>query len=121
MNEMHYYGDVVRKLFLATGIAMFLMLAFMNPFLPIPLYLSIIIAMGICVFAGLTNPVQNWVAILNFIIAATGTGVAEYQAVLGYTTYDMLHRTFLVNQAVAILFMFALYFSTKTLRGMLLK
>jgi hypothetical protein len=123
MNDqaMHYYGDVVRKLFLAAGIFMLVMLAFMNTFLPVPLYGSIAIALGICIFAGLTNPVQKWVTGLNVIIALTGTAIAENQAVLGYNAYSLLHRTFWANQILAVIFLFALYFSTKTLRGMLLK
>lgn len=123
MNEKmaHYYGDLVRKFFLAAAVFMLIMLPFMNQFLEVPLYLSILIAIGISVFAGLTNPVQRWVAVLNFSIALVGVSVAEYQAVIGYTAYSITHRTFWANQILAILFLVALYYSTKTVRGMFLK
>lgn len=120
-KKAHYYGDLVRKFFLAAAIFMLVMLPFMNRFLEVPLYISIVIAIGISVFAGLTNPIQKWVAILDFVIAVTGASVAEYHAVIGYTTYSMVHRSFWANQILAVIFLVALYYSTKTVRGMIVK
>lgn len=117
----HYYGDLVRKLFLAAAIFMLIMLPFMNRFLEVPLYISILIAIGISIFAGITNPVQTWAAVLDFIIALIGSITAEYYAVMGYTNYSVYHRTFWANQILAIIFLIALYYSTKTVRGMFLK
>lgn len=120
-KKPHYYGDLVRKLFLAAAVFMIIMLPFMNQFLEVPLYVSILIAIGISVFAGITNPVQAWAVIFNFIIALIGSIVAEYEAVQGYTNYSITHRTFWANQILAIIFIVALYYSTKTVRGMFLK
>lgn len=117
----HYYGDLVRKLFLSAAIFMLIMLPFMNRFLEVPLYISILIAIAISIFAGITNPVQKWVALFNFIIAIVGASLAEYQAVVGYNTYSFAHRTFWANQILAVIFLVALYYSTKTVRGMFLK
>ncbi|MFI5265285.1 MAG: photosystem I protein PsaX [Candidatus Levyibacteriota bacterium] len=122
MNKRsHYYGDLVRKLFLAGAIFMLLMLPFMSAFIEAPLYISILAAIAIGVIAGITNPAQAWAAALNFIIALVGSFIFEYQAVMGYTTYSYLHRTFWANQLLAINFLVALYYATKTVRGMLVK
>lgn len=120
-KKAHYYGDLIRKLFLTAALFMLIMLPFMNRFLEVPLYFSILILIAISVFAGITNPVQKWVAVFNFAIAVVGVVAAEYQAVNGYTMYSITHRTFWANQILAIIFLVALYYSTKTVRGMLLK
>lgn len=120
-KKAHYYGDLIRKLFLISAVFMLIMLTFMNNFLEVPVYVSILAAIGVSVFAGLTNPKQAWVAVFNLIIAILGTAIFEYQAVQGYTSYSFLHRTFWANQILALLFIVALYYTTKTVRGMIVK
>lgn len=120
-KKAHYYGDIVRKLFLAAAIFMIVLLPFMNQYLEAPIYISILAAVGVGVFAGITNPKQTWVAFLNFLIALMGSIIFEYQAVVGYSTYSIYHRTFWGNQLLALDFLIALYFCTKTVRGMIVK
>lgn len=120
-GKKHYYGDLVRKLFLAAALLMIILLPFMTQYLEVPLYISILAAIALSVFAGITNPLQRWSVILDFLVALLGTVIFEYQAVQGYTTYSLTHRTFWGNQALAVLFIVALYFCTKTVRGMFLK
>lgn len=121
MKKNHYYGDLVRKFFLAGAIFMIVALPFMNSYIEVPLYISILAAITIGVIAGITNPAQKWAGILNFCIALAASFVFEYQAVIGYTNYSYLHRTFWANQLLAIIFLIALYYSTKTVRGMMVK
>lgn len=121
MNKQHYYGDLVRKLFMLSAIFMIVALPFMTAYIEVPIYISILAALFISIFAGITNPLQRWVAFLNLIIAFLGAFIFELAAIDGYTTYSVTHRAFWVNQIEAIIFMFALYYTTKTVRGMLLK
>lgn len=121
MNKSHYYGDTVRKLFLTSAVLMIITLPFMARFIEVPLYISILAALAISVFAGITNPLQRWVAVLNFLIALAGAFIFENAAINGYSTYSIIHQAFYINQILAILFIVTLYFTTKTLRGMLLK
>jgi hypothetical protein len=51
-KKAHYYGDIVRKLFLAAAIFMIVLLPFMNQYLEAPIYISILAAVGVGVFAG---------------------------------------------------------------------
>lgn len=57
----------------------------------------------------------------NFLIALVGSAVFEYQAVMGYENYSVYHRTFWANQILAVIFIIALYYCTKTVRGMIIK
>jgi hypothetical protein len=121
MKQSHYYGDLVRKLFLSGAVIMIISLPFMNPFLQVPLYISILAAITLGIIAGLTNPKQMWAIVLNFCVALVASVIFEYQAVAGYANFSITHRTFWINQILAVNFLVALYFSTKTIRGMLVK
>lgn len=121
MKKNHYYGDTVRKFFMIGAVFMLVSLPFMSQYLSVPLYISILTAIAIGIFAGITNPLQTWAAILDLIISTAAVAIFEYHAVSGYTSYSLTHRTFWVNQVLAVNFLIALYFSTKTVRGMLLK
>lgn len=115
----HYYGDMIRVLFLIAGIIMLLGLPFFKDLLPIPYIIPILTILVVDFFAGLTNPKLNWVIALNLIISLFGFLVFEYTAV---SNFSDSHKSFaFVNQILAIIFFIALYYSTKTLRGFLLK
>lgn len=120
-SQAHYYGDIVRKLFLSSAIFIIIVLPFMVNYIEVPVYVSILAALFISVFAGITNPLQKWVVIFDFGIAFLGAFIFELAAINGYTTYSLTHRTFWVNQIEAVIFIIALYYSTKTVRGMFLK
>ena len=116
----HYYGDIVRRIFLSVAVIMLATLPFFTERLPVsvPISLLIIILMGI--FAGVTNPVKLFPAFIDFAVSLGAVVVFEYYAVRFYQEYSSTDMLFWLNQGFAFLFLFALYFSTKTLRGMLL-
>ena|SRR3989344_1853608 len=116
----HYYGDVVRKLFLAAAVIMLVTLPFFNERLPVSVMVSLLIIVGIGLFAGITNPVKFWPAFIDTAVSIVAVVVFEYYAVVFYQTYSAKDALFWLNQGLAVMFMFALYFSTKTFRGMIL-
>ncbi len=116
----HYYGDIVRIFFLLAAIVMLLSLPTLTEILPIPVYISIISIMALIFVAGLTNPVQKWVIILDVIMSAIGFLVFEYYAAKIFSQ-NIDFFLFLVNQILAAIFLFAFYFATKTMRGFLVK
>src|SRR3989344_1598200 len=69
--------------------------------------------------AGLTNPLQKWVMALNTGISLIGLITFEYHAVTGYD--NLRDPLFWINQGLAFIFFFALYYSTKTVRGAILR
>lgn len=115
----HYYGDLVRKFFFAGGLTMVITLAFYKHVLPVPSFFSIIAILVVGIAAGITNPRQKWISVLNTGISLVAFIVFEFHAVEGFDRLD--DPLFLITQGLAIIFFLALYFSVKTLRGSLLQ
>jgi hypothetical protein len=116
----HYYGDIVRKLFILSAIIMLGTLPFFANLLPAPFFSTIIVVLIIGVVAGLTNPRQLGIAVISVIIAILAFATFEYYAVISYLQYS-LSGLFWTNQILAIIFFIALYYSSKTVRGMMIK
>ncbi len=118
----HYYGDTVRKLFIAGAVLMFIYLPLDRNLVPAVVYILIILALAITLFAGFTNPAQKWVITYDTVIAAIICLTFEFFAV---SRYQLVHQigdiTFLTRQLLAINFLIALYFSSKSLRGLHVK
>lgn len=117
----HYYGDVVRFLFLLAAVIMLITLPFLNPNLPVPLILSILIILTIGLVAGVTNPLQKSTSVITTGISSIALVVFEYYAVTTYLASSFTNLLFIVNQTLALIFLFALYYSTKTLRAKLIE
>lgn len=116
----HYYGDVVRILFFLACILLILGLPLINGIIPVSLHVSIFSILILIFVAGLTNPAQKWVSIIDAIVSSVGFIVFEYYAVLTFSNgEDFLF--FLINQTLSVLFLFSFYFATKTVRGFLVK
>ena len=117
----HYYGDIVRVLFLISAIIMLIGLPAINNYLIIPTIFSVISMLILALAAGLTNPKMLWEAEINTVIAVVGFIVFETYAVIAFRQYSATDKFFLSNLILSFIFMFAVYFSVKTLRGLLLK
>ncbi len=115
----HYYGDVVRRLFIAGGVVMVFTLPFFEHLLPGPYFVSILVMLAVGVAAGLTNPRQNWAIILDVAISLFTFVIFEYHAATNFP--DKTEFLYWVTQGLAILFFFALYFSIKSARGAFMK
>jgi len=113
----HYYGDVVRKLFVLAAAFMLFSLPFFREYTPVSLSVSLIIILVLDIIAGVTNPRQKWGAFLDTTVASIGLFGFGYFAAKAYIEYGVFNFYFWENQALAIVFLFALYFSIKTLRG----
>ena len=120
-TTLHYYGDNVRKLFILGAIIIMLSLPFFSDLLPVPVFVSIASILTLGFAAGLTNPTQMWVVIVNTIISASALVIFEYYAVANYLSDSIRYVLSLINQILAIVFLIALYYSVKTLRGMFLR
>lgn len=117
-NMFHYYGNLVRRLFLGGAIVMLLSLPFLNPLLPIPLFYSLLAIIVLSIVAGFTSPRKRWAIAIDEIIAIVAVLAFEYYAVGYYVQYAGWSWLFIVNQLLALDFLVALYFNTKTLREM---
>jgi ABC-type transport system involved in cytochrome c biogenesis permease subunit len=94
---------------------MLLSLPIFKDSIPIPAAAAIILITVIAVAAGITNPRQRWVMVLDVAIALAGFLTFEYLAIT--TSRDGAGYFFWNNQILAVIFFSAFYLSVKTLRG----
>lgn len=113
----HYYGDLVRKLFMAAAVVMLVSLPVFSKEIDTSLVLSLMGILLVSLAAGYMSPVSKTSAWFNVLIAAGGLFVFELAAVQAYVPTNGVTSFFLVNQALAVLFLFSLYFGVKTARG----
>lgn len=115
----HYHGDRVRKLFLLGALIMVAGLPFLYDVIPQPTSFSIFAVFILLAAAGFTNPQQVLTSAINVSLAVFATGIFEYYAVYASQNYGIDGLFFWTNEALAINFLFASYYSIKTLRGAL--
>lgn len=114
----HYHGDIVRTLLVASAIVLVVAQS-TGAELPLSTTQAVVAAIVLVVAAGITNPAQFWIHWLNACLAAYGTllfgttAVGHYRA--GISFFD---PSFFYIEILALLSLIALYFTTKTVRGL---
>lgn len=120
LRPLHYYGDYLRRLFLIGVIGTLACLPFYPYLLPIfPVFVLIAVCLVIVALAGIANPKSRGVAVWNIGIASILFFLFEYFAVTEYN--DSTFVLTAVRQALALIFLFSLYYGVKTVRGMVVK
>jgi hypothetical protein len=111
----HYYGDTVRVLFLVGGIVQMVTTAFYRSIISVPIPISMLGVMVLILAAGFTTHKNRSVILFDLVVSLFSTFYFEYIVLYGsYTGKDTL---FWIYQALALNFLFALYFSVKTFRN----
>lgn len=118
----HYYGDSVRTIFIITGVALIAGLPFFYGLVKVSINISIIGILILSILAGLLNPIQKWIIVVNSLVSAAAFIFFEYSALFAYINLPPIELSnilfFWVNQVLSVLMFLAVYLSTKTLRGM---
>jgi|SRR3989344_355525 len=117
----HYYGDIVRRLFFAAAVIIFLSLPFLAHQFPVTLLVSLFLVVLIGLFAGLTNPVKPVTIVIDLMVSIIAAFAFEYYAVVTFQANPKIDWIFTIYMALSIIFIVALYFSTKTVRAMFLE
>ncbi len=117
----HYYGTLVRELFLVAGVLILVGLPVFSGRLNIPVLASILGVIVIASLAGLTSRKQRFVVGLDAGASLIGLLVYEVAAVTVYQNLGATDSFFWFNQILAILFFFIFYFAVKTFRGMVIE
>lgn len=113
----HYHGDNVRVLFVVSAIVLTIAQS-TGAELPLSTTGAVISAVVLVVTAGITNPTQGWIHWLNALIAITGTLLFGTTAVEHYRAgISIFNSSFTYIEALALLSLIALYFTTRTIRG----
>lgn len=114
----HYYGDVVRMLFLAAAVVMLGGAPFYADMLKQQLPFLIVGGAVMVMLAATTSPWSVLVMRLNAVVSGVWGVVFEYWALMNYQTGTPLE--FALRQVIALMCVFAFYFALKTLRSMLM-
>ncbi|MBS3903437.1 MAG: hypothetical protein KGZ30_03655 [Anaplasmataceae bacterium] len=122
IEPKHYHGRVVRRLLLLAGVIMLVTLPFFIDLIPKPTLLPVVVIIGTTILAGILNPRDFNVTVAHICISAVAIIIFEYYAIDRYQTVKtVIDFFFVINELLVMIFLFVLYFSTKTLRGMIVK
>ena len=114
----HYYGDIVRQLFIAGVAVMLIGAPFYANSLYIELPFEVLGGIGVVALAAFTNPMGKTIMMANAIAAGVILLIYQTWALLGYSASGWL--VFFLRELIALIFMAAFYFSLKTLRAMVM-
>lgn len=113
----HYHGDAVRVLFVASAILLIVAKS-TGAELPLSTFGTVAAAVMLVVAAGITNPTQFWIHWANAFLAIVGTVLFGTTAVEHYRAgTSFFDSSFMFIEALALLALVALYFTTRTIRG----
>lgn len=115
-NISHYYGNIVRAIFIIIAIILLIGLPQVTHLLQIPGFFALCMIITLGIAAGITNPVQPESMIFNMYVSGFGLMLFAYMNWIFYFS-NSLGFVFSVNQLIAVLFFIALYFCIKTFRG----
>ena len=113
----HYYGNEARALFVASAVVLIVAQS-TGADLPLSTSGAVVTAVLLVVTAGITNPAQGWIHWLNAFIAIYGTLLFGTSAINHYRSgISIFNPSFFYIEALALLSLMALYFTTRTIRG----
>lgn len=113
----HYHGDAVRILFVLAAALMFLA-EMLNANLPFSTAATVFIIIVLVISAGITNPAQMWIHWVNMFFSLIGLMLFGGTALTRFRTDAPLNESLIVG-ILAVVFLGALYLSTRTIRGLL--
>lgn len=112
----HYYGDIVRRVFLIAAATMFVTIPFVKMYVYMPIYATLLAVIALVLASGMTSPRKKVMSFVDLIISIGGVLLFGYQAVVFVSAAPAYF--FLLNLALGLLFLSSLYFASKTVRGM---
>ncbi len=115
----HYYGDTVRILFVVAAVLILVAQVMGGAFLTVSASLVTVVILAVA--AGLTNPVQVWVHWMNTVIAAAGLFMSGGVFLTHFQSAAAATIPAVIALILTLIFVFALYTSTRTLRGVLMR
>ncbi len=113
----HYYGDFIRRHLLFAGFVIMIAALIDSELRSFYLFVGLFGVVGITVLAGLTSPQRRAVMFVDVLVSAIMFLIFEYFSISAYARYEnFTDRVFFFRQLIAVIYLIALYYSTKTLR-----
>jgi len=117
----HYHGDEVRALFVISALIIIFAKS-TGVELPFSTLGAVASAAALVVAAGITNPKQGWIHWVNAFFSVVGTLLFGTTAVEHYSVgISAFEPSFIYVEALALLSLISLFFTTRTIRGFLLR
>ena len=117
----HYHGDQVRVIFVI-GALVIIVAQSTGADLPLSTVGAVVSATMLVIAAGITNPLLHWIHWLNEFLAITGTLLFGSTVVRNYRAgASFFDPSFIFLEALALLSLIALYLTTRTIRGKLIR
>lgn len=113
----HYHGDTVRGIFLVAAVLIFAT-RFIGTELPFTFGAQMLLILTLVITAGITNPAQKTIHYVNMLVSVAGTLTFGGLAFSRIETSEALFSSEGLIVLIAFLFLAALYFSTRTVRGL---
>ncbi len=101
---------------MTAAVVMMLSIPYFSDLIPKPAFFSILAVLLLVLLSGYMSPKHKAVIMLTVIVSAIGFLAFEYYAVNAAQTSGLKNLFFAVNQFLAIIFLFAAYFGTKSIR-----
>ena len=117
----HYHGDAARALFVIEAILLVIAPS-MGAILSVSTTGALIGAVILVIAAGITNPAQAWIQYVDEALALLGAVVFGMRAVNTYPVAGTsLDTSFIFALALALISLVALYLTTRTIRGFIMR
>jgi hypothetical protein len=117
----HYHGNETRVLFVVSAIVLIVAQS-TGADLPLSTSGAVLSAVVLVIVAGITNPAQGWIHWMNAFIAMYGTLLFGTTAIDHYRSgISISNPSFFFIEALSLISLIALYFTTRTIRGFHLK
>lgn len=113
----HYYGDAVQQLFVIAAALILFTAPFYSEILANQLPFAIGGSLILAALAALTNPWSRLIMTANAVAAGVGLVTFETWALLNFSVSTGVQ--FVLREAIALIFLFAFYFSVRTIRTMI--
>lgn len=114
---MHYHGDMVRALFLTAAVLVFAT-RFVGTALPFSTGAQMLLILVLVITAGITNPAQKMIHYVNMLVSIAAALTFAGLAFSRIETTETLFSAEGLVVLIALIFLAALYFATRTVRGL---
>lgn len=114
----HYYGSFVRELLVGAAVLMLVASPLYTDNIQVEFPFVLLGALAAALVAALTNPRVKSFSIMDAVVSGVGLVVFASWAIFQYDSINIL--AFTIRILIALIFLFAFYFSMKTVRAFVL-
>lgn len=117
----HYHGDEVRVLFVV-GALVIIFAQSTGANLPMSTAQAVLASILLIIAAGITSPMLKWIHWVNAAFATLGTLIFGIAAINhARAGLSLLDPSFVYIEALTLLWLVTLYFTMRTIRGLILR